>query len=978
LHYDFETKAEAIAHNKKAQLRTAPEPESIYASMPEAEVKTLADYGVSGAKDFLEKTGAVVVLPSTTAQRNQIITQAARFGLPKEAFTNLVRDVGGVENVEELTKDEAAVLIERLDNYNHMDAGGADLIEGSKEPLVIPEMIDRDSSKEMKHLMGLSGNNTTAYNGTINYLNQFGGVPVDKNTPDLAGQQRKVIELARMVAKERGAFEKKRDKFKDTPRQANALGTWQHIGYAMADMELKTGVRIRDDYTNAVADVTHWSRENERAVVEATKKAGMSRLTRFADFRSNAQIEDWLNQPDTPEGNAKRDEIFNGMTEKNRTKALAAEELYQGESAARLRWAQYKKWDFTSKQVARRMNRIKAKGREPTEGEIKAFKALMKGAQPYNATHDDLVDAQTAESIGQLQEYLESVTWGSRMRYVPHESDMESLFTDAPGGSIPQEVFYRQAELGTLPLREPSAIYGRKGEGEIRRTGNVFLSILNHMDRLSAYASTFDARVKIWDSLKHADLSTKDEKNLRRVMDTLVGVYHPVDDWLKIVKGANSFYWKQFLSMPRNALKFAYRQAFQNPALLASQVDVGEAVKAFSRFPNFRAAQKWMENNPDAELSYKAYFEKHVSESRAAQRFLINKAFNISGLETMSKAGAYFDFLGRTPAWTDWINRKAVWPVLYWMAETNVEAFNSGKIGIYGSVSREFRAGRGVQKAAPGLWNRLKIDIMPVSYQMELRELLQKNPQEFKSKYAEYKTEAIHMRYKPMLRSTQEMTPVGRSIFGPVVFARGIANIALKNGFEPMLKGSPRRSWEGAKTLIKLALGGLMVNEVSERTTGYSIYDPARIILGIGPFDPGMGSLSKMFMEMNEISRQAPHGTPTTEVAWDMAKAAGQNTEHFIALADAVIDFHRVHDDKDYIHLWDIARKHAIGRYEQVNGKKFKRTNRSVREKVMLLFMNVEPRDDKDSDYQSLQDGLSNRSNRTFKKLDNPLRRQSR
>ena len=106
-----------------------------------------------------------------------------------------------------------------------------------------------------------------------------------------------------------------------------------------------------------------------------------------------------------------------------------------------------------------------------------------------------------------------------------------------------------------------------------------------------------------------------------------------------------------------------------------------------------------------------------------------------------------------------------------------------------------------------------------------------------------------------------------------------------------------------------------------------------------------------------------------------MVKVAGQNIEHFIALADVVIDFHRVRDDKDYIHLWDIARKRAMGRYEEINGRKFKRTNRSVREKMILLFMNVEP-EKKSSDYESLQDSLSKRSKKTFG--TSSLRRQSR
>lgn len=915
--------------------------ENPYPNMPIAEVENLANYGVQGAKDYLSETNISPLTPATNGQRENIIKLSAKYGLGEENLRTLMHQISSVNEIEEMTKEEAGELLESLRNYQYMSPRNVEAVTKAPELLVARGMLEN----EMEYLRKIAGSDV-GYNNTVNYMNMLGGFPTDESLPDLVGQQKEMLRDLRIVAKRQKQFLKKQSSADENAKQANMLGTWQHIGYALDLFEQRSGVPLRRDWKDAVAIRNSWHIKNEDEVWNAAKKAGISRLGRMTNLKTNQQIIKWLDEIDEEV----RAALWNGMDEKTRNAAIQAEELYQGPSAMLLRYAQYKNWDFNVKKATEMLNLIKQKGKTPSKKQIQAVQKLIKKAKPYNATNQDLIDARAAFSIDQGMEYLDAAIWGTRARYAPHEVDLRSLMNTEPGGSIPQEIFFRQAGLGTLGKKTPGSIYPRRKKGAILKSGNVFLDILNHMNRLSDYASTFDLTEKMWGNLQRANLSTTDEANFRKMMDSLRGIRHPIDSWVKAAGWTNSWFWRNFLVLdPRGSVKFAWRQMFQNPALAPSQFNTMELAKAFTRFPHFTAAKKWMENNPDAKESFDEFYNRHVAENKAVYRHMLANSNSYSGLGLVSKAGGFFDLLGFTPAVTDRFNRKMVWPVAYWMAESNIEAFKAGKINT------------------KALWKKLSINDMPTSYSIEMRELLKnKNYSEFKSRYAEYKTEAIHMRYNPLLRSTQEMNPLGRLIFGPVVFARGVANIAIKQGLEPMLYGDTRRAWSGFKTVTKLLLGGMLANDVSERTFGYSIYDVPRIIMGIGPLAPGAGSIVEIFNEVNAEIRQAPPGTSPGELALKMAKVGAKNLESFIGIADVALDYYKVQNDLKYVHLWDLAREAAKSDWEKLNNKPFKRSNRSVRDKITIMIFDVEPKTETSS-WQTLQKSLSSKRKRTFK-----------
>jgi hypothetical protein len=913
---------------------------SPYLNMPLEEVENLAHYGVHGAKRFLEEANLAPPIPASNAQRNKIVVQAVKHGLGEDNLKRLMHDVSQVDEIEQLTKDEAGELLERLDNYEYMGSSSVNAVVGSKELLVISGMADA----EMNYLRKIAGSDQ-AYNKVVNYLGMLGGFPTDESLPDLIGQQKEIIRDLRIVAKRQQKFMKHKSKMDARGDQADMLGKYQHIGYALDLMEQRSGVPLRRDWSDAVQTQTHWRNINESIVWDAAKKAGISRLGRMGSIKTTQQAVEWVTAID----DEARAVLWNGMDTKTRRYAEALEELYQGPAATRLRWAQFVKWDYNAKKAAEKLNAIRATGKAPTKEDFKNAQDIINAAKPYDATPQDLIDARAAFALDQGLEYLEAATWGSRVRYAP-SANLSSLLDEGPGGSIPQEVFYRQAELGTLPMKPPKATYPRKGKAEILKSGNAFMDVLNHMNRLTDFASTFEITDKIWSNLGKANLSTTDEANFRKMMDALRGIHHPLDDWVKKAAWVNTQFWRQFLvGDPRGSVKFAYRQMFQNPALALSQFDSVELAKTLAAFPHFTAANKWVQDNPKIKEAFTEYYDKHVAENKRIYRHMLANSNSYSGLGLVSRAGAFFDLLGGTPAITDRLNRKIFWPVAYSIVYRNVEAFKTGKID------------------APTLWKRLTVDNMPTSYALELKTLLGKQEySEVKSRYAEYRTEMVHMRYNPLLRSVQEMSPAGRLIFGAIVFGRGVMNIAAKQGLEPMLYGNPARAWTGFKTLTKLLIGGFLANELSERTIGYSIYDIPRIIMGIGPLAPGASSIVEVFSETNQAIRQAPPGTSPAELAVIMAKVGAKNLEAFIGVADVARDYYRVQNDLKYAHLWDMAFDAAKSDWEKINNKPFKKTNRDVRDKILIMFFDVEPQDKK-SDWQQLQKQLSNRGKRTFK-----------
>jgi len=910
--------------------------ENIYSRMPIEMAREHAAYGVKLAKDHLESIGEIDVKPATAAQKRKIILAANKVGLDGEALKAVMKYNTGSESLEGMTVDEAQATLEGIDNYRYMGVEGIDAI--TKPPALLTDpSIDEKASKKLLKITG----SEEAYNRVIYYSNALGGAPSNADIPDIEGRKKKWMKDLNIVGGKIRKHFMKEEAFEPFGKEPKLLNPYQAIGYALDKVEARTGIPLRRKWSDLVADIQEWRLRNEQIIWDAIHRSGTHRLGKVTSHRSNILIGDWLDAEEP----ADKELLWNKMDEGTQRLAKEAENILQTEGATAVRWAEFKKWDYAARKAKEMIDKIIAKGKEPTAKQIAAADALVKAARPYNAPKSALTDGRTAFAMGQGLEWLEAQTWGTRKNYFMHQAEFEHDFDFITGGSVPQELFRERAQAGTLPIKAPGETITRKGGSKVIKTGNVMLAILKHLDRLTSFAASFDSRIEFWDAFTKANPSREDLGFMRDAMDALIGISPKTLPIVKSFRFFDRWFWRSYLvGDPRGSLKFAWRQLWQNLIFGPSQFNTTELAKTILRFPHFTAVSHWLKNNPAATQSFKEFFNKHVAEDRSVYRHMIMKSQELSGLEMTSKTATFFDMLGFMPSLTDRGNRLAVWPIAYRMAERNITQFANGKIGI------------------EKLWSRLAINSLTPGQSLELQALIDKGDYpRFMDRYAEYKVENIHFRYNPLLRGVQEMGVTGRTMLGLIVFPRGVFNIALKNGLEPMMSKQPRRFWSGFKTILKLLAGTTIVDRLQKEISGKSMYDFLGILFGYSLLSPGASNIIQLFDETSQAAYQGNmQGKPPQETAARMAKIAAGQLETFIPLCDVMLDAYKAKKDYAHYHLWDIARQHAMNDYEKTFSKPFGYKDRSVIDKLRLMFFEIDPKED--DEFKALRDALSSRN----------------
>ena len=218
-----------------------------------------------------------------------------------------------------------------------------------------------------------------------------------------------------------------------------------------------------------------------------------------------------------------------------------------------------------------------------------------------------------------------------------------------------------------------------------------------------------------------------------------------------------------------------------------------------------------------------------------------------------------------------------------------------------------------------------------------------------------------------MLRGVQEMGVTGRTLLGLMVFPRGVMNIALKNGIEPMMSHQPRRFWSGVKTILKLIAGTTIADRISEKVTGRSAYDLIQIVFGYSLLSPGASTIVDMFKQTSDIAYQGrSQDASASDIAKRMLVAASSQLETFIPMCDVLIDEYKMRKEYEYVNLYTIARSMGMSEWEKMNKKPFKYKDRDIIDKVRLMFFESDPKDKK-SEWEALGKALSNRNSSKLK-----------
>jgi len=640
--------------------------------------------------------------------------------------------------------------------------------------------------------------------------------------------------------------------------------------------------------------------------------------------------------------------MWNDMSSKTQALATELNSMLQNYAPFLVRWGRFLVWDRHARIGEEILNKAYREGKTPTDKQIARAQKKMREKKPPDAPVSALAEGRAARDIGQLAEWLDTQEWGVRKRYFMQEG--AELSGDIYEGSISEEIFGKAPEAGELTTEAPSELKARRARGEPIISRNAALDVLRHLDRLSAFASTYEQRMNFWEAFRSTNPNKNDLGLMRDADRALRGIMPKTLPIIRSFRDVNRFFWRSYLVFdPSGSLWFAWRQLLQNVAFDPSQFNMAELTKSIGQFSNMNKSRDWAANNPDAAESFMDFYNRNVSENRSFYRHFIMKSEEAGGLEMTSKLGTLVDMFAITPGITDSANRMAVWPVAYDIAQRNVQRFRDGKL------------------SPRGLWNRLALNTITSGQSMEMIALIQQeNYSKFMSRYAEYKTENIHFRYNPLLRSLQEMTPTGRVTLGLLTFPRGVMNIALKNGVEPIESArkelfetgkvsgaNARRAYDGFKTLIKLFAGTSIAQSLSLVITGVSAYGLWKLIFGPTILAPGFGKVVELLDENAFILHKAEQSGESFPVtARKMVSNAAKNLEMFIPLAEVMKRQYEIQKNRDGVYLYDLAIKYAKEEYLKEYQEPFTYRNRELHEKIQYMVFGKEQLKEKKPDWK--------------------------
>lgn len=894
-----------------------------YLKMPLDQIKEDATNGVKLAKDALIELQEITVTPVSAGQRSKIIETAVIRGLEQEHLIALSKYVTGIEDLNALTNDDAVDLLNALDNYRYMDTWKTMSVVKEPKKLVDPAM----TKTQMNKIRQVAGSNE-AYNKAMVYSQKLGGAPKNKNVTDITGRKalwhRDIVNQSRYLKRETSRQEKKKG-------QASVINPYQSMFYMLDKIERRTGVLLRRLHGDSVAESKGWNYKNEERMWQAITNAKVSRLGIVTNATESTKIARWLNEED----DAIRSNMWSDMKPKTQLLASEHEKILQEYAPFFVRWGRFLVWDQHAKIGERMLEKIRQEGKTPTDKQLARAQKKMREKKPPDAPMSVLAEGRAAREMGQLFEWLDAQEWGVRKRYYMTDSDVAGMLTEAPEGSISEEIFAKEIEMGELSTQPPSELLPRRGKGGEIISNNVSLDILRHLDRLSAFASTYETRMQSWEAFLSTN-PTRDDLGLMRDADrALRGIMPKTLPIFKLARDFNRLFWRSYLVFdPRGSLWFAWRQTLQNLAFDPSQFNTVEMVKSIRKLGSMKTAREWGRDNPDAVESFIEYYNKNIAENRSFYRHFIMKSEEAGGLEMTSKLGTLVDMLAFVPGLTDKANRHAVWPIAYDIAKRNVSLFRDGKL------------------SAQGLWNRLALNNVTSGESMEMLSLLENEDYpKFINRYAEYKVEKVHFRYNPLLRSIQEISPTGRITLGLITFPRGVMNIAIKGGVEPIADyahnpsaKNARRAYDGFKTLIKLFAGTSLANMISIAVTGIASYGLWKLMFGPSILAPGFARMYEIMQENAFILHKAEQDELSVpETAAQMVASAANNIEMFIPFAEVMLDTYKIQNNQDGVHLYALVHKLAMKKFFNEYRKPFTYRNRKLHEKIRLMIIGKEP-----------------------------------
>lgn len=904
-----------------------------YFTMPLKRVREDAENGIALAKEAMARIdptcalGKGVLTPATYQQKKAAHVLKAMHKLTDEQYRRAIRYATGQDSMATMNVDEAKDAIEHLSHYD-------DIVELVDEVIkVAPVSIDPRMPKGYNAKIRAHSGSDETFNKTIVYSNKLGGVPSNADVPGLDWrQERYAQDLINVTRMQRRAARKGVVK-EEAGKHVNLVNPWSSTRYALAQAGVKSGVPLRRGHATVVAKAVGVTIENAKAIDDALKRAGASRIGSPLSFAEGKQIANWLfvNPENAPKLKAT---LWGDMAEPTQRIAQEIHNFLQTRNALLVRWARWIKWDRAAKRADATIQKLRDKGKKITNTRLKTIMKPVKAARPPNAPQSAIQEGRTAEEIGQLLDWLDTQTWGTRKFYYMSESELKDLTSIYPTGTIPEELEEAAALLGSQPEQVLPETMTREGMGKIAKGGALLNAVLNHANRVGVFAATYDDLTKFWKAFASTNPSPQDIARVRLLVNTSLGFRHAVEPWVKVARALNVWFWRPYFAFsPKRAAWFSYRNLHQDIAYGLTQIELKEAAKscvvlskAVGKSVTSGVWDEIDKINPWMREDYENFWESTISQRRQMYlQFVLQRQGNVVS-DFGNQAVAIIDAIGSAPIYSDEVNRLKAWPTMHQTAYRNAQQIIQGKI------------------SAEKFWHNLNMDNLHIDQRLEMHRLIDEgNWREIVKNFAEYRTENIHFRYDTALRSIAEQTPGGRAVMGLATFPRGTFEIMYQNGFKPFVQGfesgNYRQSYEGLKTIIMGIFGSRMARWMLYAVTGRVAYGVFDTVTRYAPVAPGPRRIQELFDTINNIQWRAQEQGYDIAKTSDMIMAAvTYQSELFIPFCDVALDYYEYQNDVHGVRLYSLLKKKALQRFKDETGKAFRPASRDSNERIQHLF----------------------------------------
>lgn len=775
------------------------------------------------------------------------------------------------------------------------------------------------SGKVKRGILQTAKGDREAYRKTVDAVDKF-------NITITPANEKRIASLSRQVAN-------KIHTGKDKP-----LGEFGSAKFAMMEYDSRHGSNINSSFRAAEFNAIEGTDEARTELANAFTKAGITVHQLNTKTNISERVSDFLFEQD-PDS---RQQLKNLLTDKELQIANAFAEFIspQGYRGTLVRQRRFQIWDEVMRKANPILLKLNAKDQK-TKTDIKEIASLERSLKLVVPPDVQALDAEDIDGIyrqgkaameqGQLAEWAETQTWGTKISY--YMSAPEEVTLDNIDKSVPEQLEQLVNEMNDIKLTRDRETFTRKGKA-VKNRKPLAHALISSTQRLAVSVAINDQMEAFWAEVKSTSPDLDTQLLVKRFTDSVRRKPVARSKAERVTDSAFRNWWRLRFVDPTNVGWFAVRQLGQN-------VTFGPPVLGLRNFAKGAIGNVYRTVKGDPDY---AQFKADNWKIRFSEKHDIWKTMTLqdSGASTNlnHNLSMTLDIMGITPSVTDEWNRMFVSPLAYNLAKTELGKFEAARV-------KAELTGKSTKYSEDKLMAKLKVKSMHEQSQLQLESRLSNGQNDdFILDYTDGMVESINFRYKKSFRSGFEQTRTGRILAGPITFLRGTWEIAYQNGAKRVAAGMKAKDWStikaGAGTIFTFLLTSHLMGRAYEQLAGREAYDPISLFLanGIG-LTPGVSSLVKETeLIANTVETIAEEGVFSEEAlaALSINTITGLELFNLIAISNSSAAFYESVNDVRGARAAKIVHKELMNEWGARTKISFPKAERTMYQKMAHFF----------------------------------------